>query len=400
MTNGLANTITEAVYKEYSKLKPTNKPRVRSNGVKESTILAAIVAVNKYQMIENPKIISLSTGVKSIPDSELERSLGKMVHDCHAEILAIRGFNAVLIDEMIRLKDGQKSEYLVQVDSGCDVDESPKYLWNKKWQLALYISRLPCGDASMDSMESSAQEEKLINMSDNDPYQYISPTHTKTLRGRFNFKKKGYVRTKPGRHDSNITYSKSCSDKLCIRQVISLNNAITWGLMKEMVFLSYIIIPTLQRRDETSLKRCFEDRLTDCNFPVHHFKILSSSLPFTDDISEEREPSLLSVIKIFPGGDNTILEQSILNGVKNGSYTKGKKPLRKNCESVVSRYALWKKSQVLFPNIKVTNGNTISYYDFKKSYFPERNEMIESVRNLLTKEEGWVHTYRDNFVYE
>ncbi|CAL9735578.1 tRNA-specific adenosine deaminase 1 [Monosporozyma servazzii] len=385
----LANSITEQVYIEYDKLKPTGKPRDKSNGIKECTVLAAIVAIDKHHANNTFDIITITTGVKATPDSDLARSSGKMLHDCHAEILAIRGFNAILLDEMIHLKKGDTSKYLMS--------SGDKFRWNDKWSLALFISRLPCGDASMDSIDSSTDEDKLINMSDDDPYQYILPDHKETLRGRFNFKKKGYVRTKPGRQDSKITLSKSCSDKICIRQVISINNAFTYNMMKEPIYLDYMIIPNVDSKSRSSLKRCFEDRIKDCPYPVHTFQILSSDKPFQDDIVKGKEPSPLSVIKVFYRSNNSTLEQVVLNGVKNGSYTKGKKPLRKNCEPILSRYALWKKYLQLISQNTLVYDKITTYEKFKRDFNRDRNEMIISVKKMLVKGEDWISTYKDDF---
>lgn len=388
----LANSITELVYIEYDKLKPTSKPRDKSNGIKECTVLAAIVAIDKNHPENAFDILTMTTGVKATPDTELVRSGGKMLHDCHAEILAIRGFNAFLLEEMINLQKGETSKYLLSTGD--------KFRWNGKWSLALFISRLPCGDASMDSVDSSTDEDKLINMSDDDPYQYVLPHHKETLRGRFNFKKKGYVRTKPGRQDSKITLSKSCSDKICIRQVISLNNAFTYKMMEDQIYLDYMIIPNIDLKSRSSLKRCFEDRLVDCPYPVHPFQILSSDIPFKDDIVKGKEPCPLSTIKLLYGSNNSVLEQTVLNGVKNGSYTKGRKPLRKNCEPILSRYALWKKYSQLVTENKLINDKITTYDNFKRDLSQDRNEMIISVKKWLVRGEDWISTYHDDFKLE
>ncbi|CAL9730603.1 tRNA-specific adenosine deaminase 1 [Monosporozyma unispora] len=385
----IATAVSELVYTQYEKLKPTNKPRIKSNGTKECTVLSSIVAIDKLQSTTSLEILALTTGVKATPDIELCRSKGKMVHDCHAEVLAIRAFNAILLDEMIQLKNDKTSRYLLKIGD--------KYKWNAKWSLVLFISRLPCGDASMDSIDSTTDEDKLINMTDNDPYQYVSPKHKKTLRGRFNFNKKGYVRTKPGRYDSKITLSKSCSDKICLRQVISLNNSFTYSLMADPIYLDYLIIPHIDSTSKISLKRCFEERVRESSYPIHPFQILSTNQSFKDDIVEGKEPSPISVVKLFRASDKNVLEQAILNGVKNGSYTKGKKPLRKNCESIVSRYAFWKKYNQLNPLGNDSNNQIRTYDNFKRKYNKNRDEMIISVKKLLVKGEDWVTTYNDDF---
>lgn len=397
----LANDITRLVYAEYEKLKSTNKPQVKSNGIRECTVLASIVAIRKDEQSvdDSIHILTLTTGVKAVPDLELFRSKGKMVHDSHAEILAIRGFNVFLLNEMIQLKNGKSSRYLLEIVKNSNKGDIWKYKWNSQWSLALFISRLPCGDASMDTMELTCitEDERLINISDDDPYQYVMPSKQQTLRGRFNFKKKGYVRTKPGRQDSKMTLSKSCSDKICLRQVISLNNVLTYSLMESPVFLKYMIIPDVDAQANAALYRCFQQRLQNCPYPIHSFEIISSKGCFIDDISKDKEPSPVSVIKIFNDPENCILEQAIVNGVKSGTYTKPNKPLRKGCESIVSRYGLWKKYIELFPN-RDFKGYT--YETYKREFNSKnkvRSDMILAVKKCLTKGEDWIPTKNDDF---
>jgi len=47
--------------------------------------------------------LSLATGVKCLPSNKVIQAQGLALHDSHAEILAIRGFNRFLIFSSIRL---------------------------------------------------------------------------------------------------------------------------------------------------------------------------------------------------------------------------------------------------------------------------------------------------------
>lgn len=381
--NNVIRHIESLIETEYSQLKPSNKINVRSNGIREWTVLASIVAIDR----ENNKIriITMGTGVKSTPDVDLHRSGGKILHDCHAEILAIRGFNTVLLEHMKRISNREYSDLLISSNT------KGKYRWNPKWRLAMYISRLPCGDASMDSMDIITSEDKILDMIDDDPYQYIDTDVQSILRGRFNYNKKGYVRTKPGRMDSKITLSKSCSDKLAIRQVTSLLNCMTWSLMDEPIYLEYLLIPNIVKKEQTALNRCFNMRLKKSIYPIHHLQFISCEEKFTGDKqSEGDKPSSLSSIKLFFDEYDT-LEQAILNGVKNGFYTNSKKPLRKNCESKVSRYSQWLSYIYLNPSHKFH-----SYLSFKATQI-DRKEMINQTRKILAGE-NWLGTFTDDVI--
>lgn len=406
----IGDRIGKFALEEYAKLDSKFKPVRRSNGSMEWTVLAAIVGIDSEL---NLKLICLTTGVKATPDTDLHRSKGKILHDCHAEILALRSFNTILLQEMIQIKQGNSSDLLLSLPTvEASGDYRPKYRFNKKWKLALYVSKLPCGDASMDSLEefdiqtNSSQNnkipkvdkelnDKLVNMTDDDPIQYISPKVKHILRGRFNFSKKGYVRTKPGRMDSKITYSKSCSDKLAMKQVTSILNNITWSLLEDPIYLDYLVIPNIKdNSSQSSLKRCFRERLSDSIHPVHHLEILNCNATFPDDISQEKQTSLASFVKL----NYTNIEpqqQIILNGLKNGFYTKPTKPLRKNCQSHVSRWDQFDKYHKLIGLETSISIRSRSYSSFKKSQ-EGRLILVKDTKELLTKGDAWIQTNVDD----
>ncbi|SMN18043.1 similar to Saccharomyces cerevisiae YGL243W TAD1 tRNA-specific adenosine deaminase, deaminates adenosine-37 to inosine in tRNA-Ala [Maudiozyma saulgeensis] len=383
MDDILKRRITTLIYDEYRKLKPSSKPVIKSNGTKEWTVLAGIIAwdhkTNTIQMI------CISTGVKALPNELLVRSNGKMLHDCHAEILSIRGLNAVILNHIKNLKEGGTSDLINQIGD--------KYEWKKENKLILYISRVPCGDASMDTIESQDDTSESYEILDENKMQYLDERNNTILRGRLNFSKKGVVRSKPGRYDSQITLSKSCSDKLCTKQVTSLLNCLTYELLSKPLYLDYILIPSLTRTDLIGLKRCFQDRLggtsnEEQSHKPKKFKIENCDEKFLDDKqSKDETPSAMSSIKLYYDKSN-VQEQAILNGVKNGSFTKGSKPLRKGCETAISRYSQWN----LYNQINPVQDK--SYLQFKKEH-KTRRTMVEYIRQKLSSD-GWIKTLEDN----
>ena len=136
----LADKISDLAFSYYEKLKPSAKPVIRSNGVKEWNVLACVIAIGPDQGL---RLVSLATGVKSTPNDELKRSNGRILHDCHAEILALRGFNMVLLKQIQMLVDPKAAVVpdLVSPSS----DEDGKFKLGDDWSFALYISRIPCG---------------------------------------------------------------------------------------------------------------------------------------------------------------------------------------------------------------------------------------------------------------
>ncbi|CCF60351.1 hypothetical protein KAFR_0J02870 [Kazachstania africana CBS 2517] len=384
MNDSLGDEIAKLVYEEYDQLKASSKPVTRSNGTKEWTVLAAVVAINENADEKDLKLIAISTGVKAMPNARLDRSCGRILHDCHAEILALRGFNFVLLKNMQDLKNNETSSFLDKSAQG------GKFRWKSKWKLALYVSRLPCGDASMDHLEDASELD--IEMSEDDRLQYIDPGKSKILRGRMNFKRKGAVRTKPGRLDSDITLSKSCSDKLCIKQITSALNSLTWELMETPVYLKYLVIPELNDTDKKALIRCFHTRLCSSLDLISRFQFLTYQGSFTDDkTSDSQLPSATSFIKVFPSQEHTI-EQAILNGVKNGFYTKLDKPLRRGCESILSRYSQWN----LYKSLKSDVENGLSYLQFKAEQ-EQRRDLVENAKICLSHG-SWIATLKDDCI--
>lgn len=372
--------IANLVKESYFKLSKTSRPTVRSNGIREGTIVASVIAIRNDT--GNLRLISTATGVKATPNFELKRSNGKILHDCHAEILALRGLNSVILKHISFIKDGQESDLLIK--SGIP----GKFKWRDELKLVLFISKLPCGDASMFSLkESTAADvnQDNIHYSDSDESQYLDPSVRTILRGRSNFEKKGYVRSKPGRIDSKITFSKSCTDKLCIRQCSSVLNALTFSLLEVPIYLEYLIVPNLTKDEINYAKKSFHDRI---NTKDHLLDIVSCKFDFPDDLTQDNEPSPMSSIKIYYKPDD-MHEEQILNGLKNGYYTKPSKPIRKNAQSIVSRYTQWSQYIQINPEFK-----DIPYLTLKE-YCLDRKLRIDEVKKVLSPD-GWVHTY-DNF---
>lgn len=121
----------------------------------------------------------------------------------------------------------------------------------------MYCTCAPCGDASME-LCMAAQEDPtpwelppapapattLASASTNTANTADAPTQD-ALIGRAHFQLLGVVRRKPARTDAESTRSKSCSDKLALRQVSSLLCHETSLLIAPTanVYLAGVILP-------------------------------------------------------------------------------------------------------------------------------------------------------------
>lgn len=355
--------IATAVVNTFNKLNcKSGKPITRSNGVKEWTVLASIVALDGPDIIP----ISIATGVKALPDKVRGYSKGLIVHDMHAEVLALRCFNYFLLEQC--QKD---TKYLIK--------NGEKFKWNDNIKLALYVSEPPCGDASMGYL--------ALKAADRTPWKDENEGKRRktNIRGRAHFDKLGIVRTKPGRLDSIETLSKSCSDKICLKQLVGINNSIS-SLIIEPIYLDFLVLRE-DKFDKEDLKRCFDSR-----FPVegaHKLEFISyqkDDYPFHK--KKDYSPSPLSIIYIVESKHLQVLN----NGVKNGSFIKNKPP-KPGGQSFICNSAFYK----LYKETAELEDNQPTDYQQLKQINVERNQLKQLGKTTL---KHWINTTKDNFQLE
>jgi tRNA-specific adenosine deaminase 1 len=211
------------------------------------------------------------TGLKCLPRVKVPGTRGCVLHDWHAEVLALRAFNHFLLQECLSLLESRReSSTVLQRTVTCRGDDFPQpFSVREDVKIHMYCSEAPCGDSSME-LVMKAQEDAT-------PWPIPSCERAEAaameLRGRENFSELGIVRRKPGqsshaskpqlmlsriaRGDSLTTLSKSCSDKLALKQCTSLLNSDTITLINpERAYLETVILPQSQYL-ETSFSRAF-----------------------------------------------------------------------------------------------------------------------------------------------
>lgn len=105
-------------------------------------------------------------------------------------------------------------------------------------QIHMYCTEAPCGDASME-----------LTMADqDDATPWAAPDSSQAeLPGRSGFADLGIVRRKPSRPDAPATLSKSCSDKLALKQSTSLLSSLTALLVHPgRVYIHTLVLPESQ----------------------------------------------------------------------------------------------------------------------------------------------------------
>lgn len=142
-------------------------------------------------------LISTSTGMKCLPSHKVPQAQGFVLHDWHAEILAIRGFNHYLLQECHRLAQSNEctSTFIRWRNEG---ERSlsrglQPFTIQERVKIYMYCSEAPCGDASM--------ELTMGNQEDATPWVVIpavdDANQANVLKGRGYFSELGIVRRKP-----------------------------------------------------------------------------------------------------------------------------------------------------------------------------------------------------------
>ncbi|BGO96437.1 hypothetical protein RTG_02004 [Rhodotorula toruloides ATCC 204091] len=306
----LHDAVANAALSCYAALPANGKPRRRSSNQPEWTVLAAVVLYRG----EEARCVSIGTGLKALPHARLPVH-GDVLHDSHAEVVARRDFKRWLyrqIEREIELQRGKEKER----EGGEGDGEERRYLertargsWalRSEWQVAMYTSTLPCGDASTfflslaapsdGSVESEVQqtpysvasETPPSSMTPATPHQALveaaflglhtsrsspptsstSSTSATVHRGRVAYSAISILRTKPGRVDSPPTTSHSCSDKLALWALLGMQGGLVSGLGEgvEKVKLSLVVVggikEELRERVGEEVRRAIGGRLEE-----------------------------------------------------------------------------------------------------------------------------------------
>ncbi|KAK2466380.1 hypothetical protein APHAL10511_002022 [Amanita phalloides] len=256
----------------------------------QHTILAAFFLSS--QNWPTCKVISLATGTKCLPTTRFPKG-GEALHDCHAEIVARRAALRWFLEEIVRHQNSQQSPWI------CCAPESGKYHLRAGVQLNLYISTLPCGDASTRYL-AATQSEEMAQLKDwsspppvvlsDSPMPHFMASPGVISRGRDGYSRLGVLRTKPGRADSPPTTCMSCSDKIAAWNVCGIQGALGSHILQP-IYIDAVFLGEVPNDDNLwhtvyeDCERALWDRVANvrdlpCGYAVHKPVIRFTNLPF------------------------------------------------------------------------------------------------------------------------
>ncbi|OJK02832.1 hypothetical protein ASPACDRAFT_1885885 [Aspergillus aculeatus ATCC 16872] len=315
--DGLSSRIARLVHTHFDALPARSKPIVRDDGTREWIPMAGMVVVRRENTTEEElTCVAVTSGAKCLAASQLPNCKGLVLHDWHAEVLALRAFNYWVLSEVRGFLLDEERAAVTQSSSSSpsrfirrrhlqpqqqQQPDQPLFELHPDLKVYMCCTCAPCGDASME-LTMAAQEDptpwvedpsssepvslsgplpapeesNLIQTTTRAPAAALSsttnpPPHTTAtstappppppptdpsslaptkppatlLDGRAHFSKLGIVRRKPARADADSTKSKSCSDKLALRQVSSLLSPETALLVRvtASAYLAGVVLP-------------------------------------------------------------------------------------------------------------------------------------------------------------
>lgn len=219
-----------------------------------------------------------------------------------------------------------------------------------------------------------------------------------SLPGRAYFSQLGVVRRKPARGDAPPTLSKSCSDKIALKQCTSLLSSLASVFVHPAnAYIHSLVLPESQY-SLTACKRAFsaEGRMHSLvgkhwpgGYSFSPFTVEATDLEFeysrrlVQDRAENISASNLAATWSYSGVEETII----------GGVIQGRKPFSSRGASQVSRRCMWQASRdlaMLLEDPDVSSGLLLeTYRDVKNGpLLVERREVKSDVRDMALS--GWI----------
>lgn len=366
--------------------------------------------------------------MKCLPASKLPLAQGNVLHDWHAEVLAIRAFNGFVLSECDRImstsdkSESESSLVRLRQPEPVDTQEHQPFEFLRDVKIHMYCSEAPCGDASMELVMDAQEDatpwtsappmisaplestEKEPKFEDHEFLDRKSPIENDAtaLRGRSNFSLLGVVRCKPSRPDAPPTLSKSCTDKLTLKQATSLlSSPVSLLVSPRLAYLDSLILPASQYVP-SACSRGFSrsGRLAGLNdskwqdsYRFQEFKVRPTTREFTWN-KRSVHPGTKAVASNISAVWTPAWHEILIGGV-----LQGKKQFNPLGASRISRRRMWELSMRIAGNVLVNMRRHFvvgdgSYGDMKGSEaLAERRKVKRDIQKAL---KGWAPNRGDD----
>ncbi|KAF3802137.1 tRNA-specific adenosine deaminase 1 [Colletotrichum gloeosporioides] len=395
------NAVADLVLRRFGELPAKRKPAVRDNGLHEWVPLSGIVAERDGVLT----CLSLATGMKCLPAAKLPQAKGNALHDWHAEVLAIRAFNRHLLDECRQLLSGESSLVRRREQHEISPDAPQPFAIQDGVALHMYCSEAPCGDASMELTMAAQEDASPWDMPA--PEEAAAPsTETTTLPGRAYFSRLGVVRRKPARGDAPPAMSKSCSDKIALKQCTSLLSSLTSLLIYPgNAYLSSIFLPETQY-SATGCERAFsaqgrmaslDGRIWRGGYRFAPFEVRTTEREFAFSKREVKaRAEKIAASNLAAAWTAGGLDEGTMGGV-----LQGRKAFDARGASAVSRRRMWEEVAAIAGELgddgeglrRVLAGVTYAHVKGSELLAARREVKMEARREALA---GWIANVGDD----
>ncbi|CAO1599845.1 hypothetical protein XANCAGTX0491_003557 [Xanthoria calcicola] len=400
-----ADHIATTVLDTYDSLPAKYKPVKATEDFFQWVPLSGIVAVKKNE--QKPRCLSLGTGMKCLPMNQVAEANGSILHDWHAEIVAIRAFNHFLLHECLVLATSPTSISPIvrrrEIHELSESDGLQPFSIHDDLRLHMYSSEAPCGDASMELLMEAQVDATPW------PIDQFHPATKKLpalLRGRESFAELGIVRRKPG--SKLATLSKSCSDKLALKQFTSLLSACTSLLVNPgNAYLETLILPRSQRV-EHACDRCFGPRgrmkpvashQWDGGYAFRPFQVRATEHEFAFSRRSKPESSRELRTSNIAAVCNPHVQEALILGRLQGRQKFDPKGLSAICSKRMWRMTLQVLAMLGTPRLLSSISESSHVQEWKKSeLFADRQRVKADVTAEALS--GWIRNDGDDFEVE
>lgn len=336
--------------------------------------------------------------MRCLPASKVPLAQGRCLHDWHAEIVALRAFNYYLLQECHSLASTalSTSSYLSRRQADPAVaNQSQQFAIRDDVKIYMYCSEAPCGDASMELI-MAAQDDAT-------PWEKPAATTAGALTGRGFFSELGVVRRKPARGDAPETLSKSCTDKLAMRQCTSVLSSLTSLFIHPgNAYIDKLVLPASQHVPAATA-RAFgpQGRMADLvghdevrrwegGYVHKPFEIIETSIEF--EYSRRSFPPGAKTT----GSNITAMWTPWRQEVLIGGSIQGNKQFSVRGSSVTSKIGMWKSAVKLSQTLgleELESSLTSDTYGAVKASarLQERKKVKEDVRRIALQ--NWIRNY-------